>query len=388
MPPFVPVQSLYSSCLTAVFEHLFVSVQRSSNSVEHLRKVVQSSLHAGIREHLVHMATAQCRNNVYLLLDLLRILLDQAIKKLDHSSGDDNAWLRADQCAALLSTIEQCKATGLQDLTVKVRLEPRRPGDLETGSAANIAFHRLLRNGLATNLCSLILRSVCDNEILRLLGRLCPHLRNLDATSSWLVDDNGLRALCFKIHCIDLGMVAENCPYLEELGAKLEGGWDREGGEMLPHLAICRIRVGTTEPLQTLLVHAHRLEQLEVVLEEGLYGKAIEAVNDSVISQCLAENPRLEHLRVFIVRTDCYLTALSVQLLISSCPSLRIIGDFHFWLGISDQDIEELVQDINERNLDLMISYRGNLLPYRRASCFIAEEFNCFSHSDFRNPWK
>jgi hypothetical protein len=55
-----------------------------------------------------------------MLLDLLSILLDQAIKQLDHSGGDDNSWLRAEQCSALLSTLEQCEATGLQELTVKV----------------------------------------------------------------------------------------------------------------------------------------------------------------------------------------------------------------------------------------------------------------------------
>jgi len=61
MPPFVPVQSLYSSSLTAVFEHLLDSVKKPSNNVEHLRKVVLSSLHAGIREHLIHITTAHCR---------------------------------------------------------------------------------------------------------------------------------------------------------------------------------------------------------------------------------------------------------------------------------------------------------------------------------------
>lgn len=57
-----------------------------------------------------------------MLLDLLNILLDQTIKQLDHSGGDDNTWLRAEQCSALLTTLEQCEATGLQELTVKVIL--------------------------------------------------------------------------------------------------------------------------------------------------------------------------------------------------------------------------------------------------------------------------
>lgn len=541
MPPFVPVQSLYSSCLTAVFEHLLDSVKKPSNTVEHLRKVVLSSLHAGIREHLIHITTAHCRNNIYMLLDLLSILLDQAIKQLDHSGGDDNSWLRAEQCSALLSTLEQCEATGLQELTVKVRLDPRRAGDIETVSSANLSFHRVLRGGLAANLRSLVLRSVCDNEILRLLGRHCPHLRHLDATSSWLVDDNGLRSLCFKeqeahmlppdgycgdtsewfsaiqpsdlntccrslqevriqdtntselgvimlllfipnlkslggfiyyrnvgdaivslshhhegklklnltdlwdtclspekasilstaaphltslytrgswlqsvgsfshlvaltvdfdfvdfspalecyliehgqklrklvlvdqTHSVDVSMLAENCPRLEELGAKLEGGWYGEEGAMLPQLITCRIRVGATETLHALLVHTTCLEHLEVVLEEENYGEGVEVVDDSFIAQSLAENPRPQHLRAFVLRSECNLTALSVQLLINSCPSLRFIGDLHSWAGICDSDVEQLAQEIVARNLDLMLSYRGTLLPHRRARCLVAK---------------
>jgi hypothetical protein len=59
-------------------------------------------------------------------------------------------------------------------------------------------------------------------------------------------------------------MLAENCPRLEELGAKLEGGWYGEEGAMLPQLVTCRIRVGATETLHAVLVHATCLEHLEV----------------------------------------------------------------------------------------------------------------------------
>jgi hypothetical protein len=59
-------------------------------------------------------------------------------------------------------------------------------------------------------------------------------------------------------------MLAENCPCLEELGAKLEGGWCGDVGTMLPQLITCRIRVGAKETLHALLVHSRRLEHLEV----------------------------------------------------------------------------------------------------------------------------
>lgn len=110
-----------------------------------------------------------------------------------------------------------------------------------------------------------------------------------------------------------------------------------------------------------------------MVLEEENYGEGVEMVDDSLISQILSENPRLEHLRVFVLRSECNLTALSVQLLISSCPSLRFIGDLHAWAGICDSDMEQLAQEIVDRNLDLMLSYRDTLLPYRRARCLVAK---------------
>lgn len=53
-------------------------------------------------------------------MDLLGVFLDRSTRRLDHSRGDDHAWLRAEQCAALFSRLDQCGATGLHELTVKV----------------------------------------------------------------------------------------------------------------------------------------------------------------------------------------------------------------------------------------------------------------------------
>nr|CAD7262806.1 unnamed protein product [Timema shepardi] len=138
-------------------------------------------------------------NNTYVMMDLLYVLLDGSIKQLDHTAGDINSWLRPEESAALFSRLEQCGATGLHELTVKVRLDPRSfGGSRKSETYANLYFHRVLRNGLASHLRSLVLHSVCDNAILGLLGKQCPHLRHLDATSSWLVDDGGIIQLCFR----------------------------------------------------------------------------------------------------------------------------------------------------------------------------------------------
>lgn len=536
MPPFRPVQSLYSLTLGAFFDVILDAVHRSSDCVDVLRKLVLSSLHTGIREHLVQLATMHCRNDAYTLMDLLSVFLDHTTRRLDHSRGDDHAWLRAEQCAGLFTRLDQCGATGLHELTVKVRLDPRQGGDLETVSAANKSFHRVLRNGLAQNLHTLILRSVCDNEILRLLGRNCPTLNYLDATSSWLVDDGGIRQLCFKEpelysdisdgyadgnetyvdvffriqpselntccrtlhevriqdtntsevgvimlvlfipnlkslggfiyyrnvgdaivnlalertlvlsltdlwdtsmppekaallcrsvpqlsslytrgswlcsltafknltsltvdfdfvdfsysleeylvqagstlkklvlvdqnHPISLVMLAENCPALEELGAKLEGDWFGHFGNMLPELKTCRVRIGSTATLRSLLVHAKNLTALELTLEEDAVGDTPDVFDDTVIAQALAaDNAVPEKLRVFLMNSECGFTVNAVQLMINSCPELRFLGELQMWTGLNERDIEDLFHEIRERNLDLMLRYRGHWYPYRK----------------------
>lgn len=535
MPPFRPVQSLYSLSLGAVFDSVLDSVQKSSDVVDSLRKIVLSCLPSGIREHLVQLATMHCRTDVYTLMDLLGVFLDRSTRRLDHSRGDDHAWLRAEQCAALFSRLDQCGATGLHELTVKVRLDPRQGGDLETVSAANKSFHRLLRNGLSQNLHSLVLRSVCDNEILKLIGRSCPNLHYLDATSSWLVDDGGIRQLCFKEpelhnevgdsysdgnesyvdmyfrihadelnpccrtlhevriqdtntsevgvvmlvlflpnlkslggfiyyrnvgdaivslgldrtlqlsltdlwdtsmppdkaallsqsvpnlsslytrgswlcsltvfkhlqsltvdfdfvdfsflleeyliqagrslkklvlvdqnHPISLVMLGQNCPSLEELGAKIEGDWCGKSGPMLPKLKTCRVRIGLTATLKSLLVYAKNLTNLEFTVEEDNCGDGCEVFDDFVISQSLAENPCPEKLRVFLVNTECAFSVHSVQLLMNSCPELRFLGELQVWTGVNERDVEDLFREIRERNLDLMLRFRGHWYPYRK----------------------
>ncbi|XP_067014600.1 uncharacterized protein [Anabrus simplex] len=528
MPPFMQVQSLYASCLEMVFDSIYEAVQiSSSDSIELWRKIVQSDLHSGIREHLLQIATMYCRRNVYTLLDLLGVLLDKTTRKLDHSRGNDDAWLPVEQCAAFFSRLDQCSATGLQELTIKVRLHPRGMSELEVVSRANPLFHRVLRNGLASSLHSLVLCSACDNETLRLLGRHSQNLRHLDVTSSWLVDDNGLRQLCFKDpelyappaysehaegvmrtyltlesnalnrccetlqqvriqdtntsevgvlmlllfipnlkslggfiyyrnvgdailslqsakpdlqlnltdlwdtclppdkaaqlsravphvtslytrgnylptvnlfcalsaltidfdfcdfryelhelllqhgarlkklvivdqnHPLDISLLAELCPNLMELGAKLEGSWNQAG--QLTHLTSCRVRVGSREPFTSLLVNAPRLSHFEVSLEEESYGQEIDMFLDSVMFQALCEaDPPLECLTTFLMNSECYFGVHTVELLMSRCPNLRLIGDLELWAGVTEKDVQDLACEVRRRNLDLTLRYRGN----------------------------
>ncbi|XP_071440520.1 uncharacterized protein [Hetaerina americana] len=190
MPPYIKVPSLYIICVNnftkILHEYVF---SESKENISKLRTLVQSSLHAGIKQHLVEIATRNYKNTIFVLFDLLEILLDRYTTRLNTIDEDNRLWLS--ECAGLFSRLEQCQAIGLEELSVRVQLDPRN--DLEKVSSMNASFYRTLRQ--MTHLKVLVLRSVCDNEILRLLGRNCPHLEYLDLTSSWLVDDKGIRQL-------------------------------------------------------------------------------------------------------------------------------------------------------------------------------------------------
>lgn len=56
MPELMTVKSLYVSSLNTTLQQFHKSLKRSSQSVEALRKIAQSTLHAGIRQHLIHLA--------------------------------------------------------------------------------------------------------------------------------------------------------------------------------------------------------------------------------------------------------------------------------------------------------------------------------------------
>ncbi|KAF4528715.1 hypothetical protein B566_EDAN014283 [Ephemera danica] len=204
MPPFVQVKSLYRICIDNITDSLY-KLADSSKCTDEVRKFLLLSLHAGIRQDLISDATrkykcSSCvsvanrkyKYNTYKLFDLLGLLLDYTIKILHPVDDDSNLWI--DECLELFSRLESCHAVGLEELSVRVRINPRN--DLEFVSVMNASFHRTLCG--MQNLRILVLRSVCDNEVLRLLGAHCPKLEQLDMTSSWLVDDKGIRQLLLR----------------------------------------------------------------------------------------------------------------------------------------------------------------------------------------------
>ncbi|XP_063224271.1 uncharacterized protein LOC134532047 [Bacillus rossius redtenbacheri] len=537
MPPLKLVPPLYWLCVGEVFERVCRVLRNSSQAVKELRKLLQSSLTAAIREQFVHIATVQCRRDMYLMLDLLSVLMDGAVRSLHVTGRDDSVCLRPEDCGALFSRLEQCGATGLRELVVKVCLDARRHLLPSCGLAGctNACLSRLLQAGLARSLRTLVLHAVGDNCLLGLLGQHSAHLQHLDLTSSWLVDDGGIAQLCFRdpqkhaghqsmtdeqllrqyarvdpselsrccatlkevriqdtntsetgvfllllllpdlrslggfiyyrnvgdaianlaasrpglrlaltdlwdtcvsadkarvlgravpglsalytrgtclanvgvfagltsltmdfdfsdcslalekylyahgarlkklvlvdqMHSVDISMLAELCPSLEELGAKVEGGWWGESAPMLGHLKVCQVRVGSSETLRALLMHAVNLQHLEVMVEEERFGEGVDVFDDTMMESALGAGGGAapSSLHTFLMLSECDLSAATVRLLLEACPGLRLVGELQAWALVGEAEVAQLQREVRERNLDLQLGYRGAVLPPRR----------------------
>lgn len=56
-----------------------------------------------------------------------------------------------------------------------------------------------LNEGLASKLVSLRLAAICDNAILKVIGKHALCLKYLDVSGSWNIDEKGIKQLLFKV---------------------------------------------------------------------------------------------------------------------------------------------------------------------------------------------
>lgn len=57
-----------------------------------------------------------------------------------------------------------------------------------------------LQEGLASRLVCLRLNALCDNSILKTIGKYASCLKYFDITGSWNVDEMGIKYLLFKVN--------------------------------------------------------------------------------------------------------------------------------------------------------------------------------------------
>lgn len=74
--------------------------------------------------------------------------------------------------------------------------------------------------------------------------------------------------ISLQIHAVDLAMIGELCPGLEEMSAKLDGTWGsgsrQKAFSLLPSLHTCRVRILNQETFCSILVHTQKLKVYEV----------------------------------------------------------------------------------------------------------------------------
>lgn len=75
MPPLLPVQSLYKTCLFVIFNHLHSIVRQNPDSVESLRTLLQSLFHRGIRQNIIDIATKRCRYVMVVLNEMQQMII-------------------------------------------------------------------------------------------------------------------------------------------------------------------------------------------------------------------------------------------------------------------------------------------------------------------------
>lgn len=56
-----------------------------------------------------------------------------------------------------------------------------------------------LNEGLASKLVFLKLAAICDNSILKTIGKHALCLKHLDVSGSWNIDEKGIKHLLFKV---------------------------------------------------------------------------------------------------------------------------------------------------------------------------------------------
>lgn len=168
------------------------------------------------------MTISCCRNRIEVLLQLINILIDPNITYLCCYSGRTFRILPK-HYSTLITYLKMRNAIGLKflhivvstrcfmcvrkfkvgfaidSLFVQVDYIRSENESNDPVIKTNFMFHSLLDNGLAKSLTVLVLRSCCDNEILKILGKHCIHLTKLDITKSWYVNDNGIKYLCLKV---------------------------------------------------------------------------------------------------------------------------------------------------------------------------------------------
>jgi hypothetical protein len=176
---------------------------------------------------------------------------------------------------------------------------------------------------------------------------------------------------------IDIAMVAESCPLLQEVTGKFNGVLSNE--TQLPTLKSARIIIDCVSTVVSLCQFALNLEVLVAKPLTWPYGPEKERMSDVHLAPIITNGSSFQKLQCFVIQEPTDLTVECIRSFYQNSPVLRLLGQLrNFNLrpkeGNSNENLarlwESLKNEVSENNLDLTLvpccddAITVNLLKY------------------------
>uniref|UniRef100_T1HI11 Uncharacterized protein n=1 Tax=Rhodnius prolixus TaxID=13249 RepID=T1HI11_RHOPR len=178
-----------------------------------------------------------------------------------------------------------------------------------------------------------------------------------------------------QVYSLDLENIAEYCPLLEELTAKVSvENVITASPVCLKNLKVAKVRIASASTFTWLMKKSDNILHLEVLLERD-YMETI-MFEDDVIMQIIEDNPRslksIRYLSIHMFWNPRYqnyiiscgnLTIDTAYALCAACDSLNVIGELHTWFQVSNKDVLTMAEHIKKSNWNVRLRYRDVLYP-------------------------
>ncbi|KAL1132614.1 hypothetical protein AAG570_010566, partial [Ranatra chinensis] len=178
-----------------------------------------------------------------------------------------------------------------------------------------------------------------------------------------------------QVYGINLAIVAEACPLLEELSAKVYVDSPCiKTRSLLANLRLAEVRICSPQTFSWLMKQADNIKHLEVLLEQK--NGVQELFENSVITKLVEDKPKslksITRLGIHIMmRTiferltfSCGLLHIdAAYTLCRECPLLTILGELETWMQVSDQDVYSMAEYIKNSNWNVKLRYRNKFYP-------------------------
>ncbi|KAK9503599.1 hypothetical protein O3M35_010127 [Rhynocoris fuscipes] len=178
-----------------------------------------------------------------------------------------------------------------------------------------------------------------------------------------------------QVYSLDLETIAEYCPILEELTAKVSvDNVCTSGNTCLKNLKTAKLRITSAATFTWIMKKCYDLLHLEVLLERDNFESNM--FENDVIMQIIEDNPRslkcIRYLSIHMFWNPRYqnfvvscgnLTIDAAYALCSACDNLNVIGELHTWFKVTNKDVIALAAHIKKSNWNVRLRYRDVLYP-------------------------